>query len=174
MNCKTIQPLLSEYIDNALSARDTWEVDRHLGGCNSCVQAVNELRKTVSLMAEAPRFDVSANFMEKLQARIATLEPEPSRAAWFATLRQMFRPRVRPAWGAGLAACALALIFFVSRPSEITGVEPPLQASPISIVQTSQNQNVALAASNPLGDPAAAALVASNVSESGEPATAVE
>jgi hypothetical protein len=48
------------------------------------------------------------------------------------------------------------------------GVPPAAaQASP-TLVQTARNQSVALAATNPLGDPAAAALIAANAAESSE------
>src|SRR5438045_265717 len=58
MNCRNIQPLLSEYIDNVLSARDTWEVDKHLAECNGCARVVNQMRQTVRLLAESDRFEV--------------------------------------------------------------------------------------------------------------------
>src|SRR4051812_42539676 len=100
MNCKTVQPMLSEYIDNVLSARDTWEVDKHLADCNTCGRALNELRQTVRLLGETTRFEVEPEFMQKLQSRIATLEPERPRSAWVANLHDLFRPRALPAWGA--------------------------------------------------------------------------
>src|SRR2546430_13920477 len=98
MNCRTVQPLLSEYIDNRLSARDTWEVDKHLAACNPCSRALNEMRQTVRLVVDMPRFEVSVDFMERLQSRIESVRPEPQRAAWFAGLRELFRPRVLPGW----------------------------------------------------------------------------
>jgi len=175
MNCNTIQPRLSEYIDNALSARDTWEVDKHLGDCNAFTRALNELRQTVSILTDAPRFEVSSDFMEKLHARIAVIEPEPPRVTWLASVREMFRPRVLPAWGAAMGACALALIVLMPRTSVGVGVKEFSPKQPtVSLVQTARNQSVALAATNPLGDPAAAALVASNTPENGEPATATQ
>jgi anti-sigma factor RsiW len=175
MNCNTIQPRLSEYIDNALSARDTWEVDKHLADCNACTRALNEMRQTVSILTEAPRFEVSSDFMEKLHARIAVIEPEPPRVTWLASVRELFRPRVLPAWGAAMGACALALIMLMPRtPVAVGGKIFDSKPQPVSLVQTARNQNVALAATNPLGDPAAAALVASNTSENGEPSTATQ
>lgn len=176
MNCNTIQPMLSEYIDNALSARDTWEVDKHLAECNACARALNELRTTVRLLTETPRFDVSADFMEKLHARIAAAEPEQPRAAWLTSLRELFRPRALPAWGAAAGACALALVMLAQRvPTEVNvpQLHGPVTAAP-PLMQTARNQNVALAATNPLGDPAAAALIASNGSDAGESSTSVQ
>lgn len=169
MNCTIIQPLLSEYIDNALSARDTWEVDKHLTDCNACALLLNEMRETVQALALAPRYEVSDDFMASLQSRLATLQPEPPRRAWFASLQEFLRPRRMHAWGAAAATCALAIIMLVPRLSP--PIEPgPVPPPPPGIIQTAQHQSVSLAASNPLGDPAAAALIsdASDAAESGE------
>ena len=74
-----------------------------------------------------------------------------------------------------MGACALALVMLMPRTPVAIGVkEPGLKPQPVSLVQTARNQNVALAATNPLGDPAAAALVASNTSENGESSTATQ
>src|SRR5437016_1749655 len=98
MECNSIQQQLSEYLDNALSARETWELDKHLAECNACTRLLNELRGTVQAVADAPRFEVSADFMETLNARLAKVEPKPARWAWIENIRALFRPRVLPAW----------------------------------------------------------------------------
>src|SRR5258708_2937961 len=124
MNCKKFEPLLSEYIDNSLSARNTWEVDRHLADCNSCSRALNELRRTVDIVADSAQFAVSPDFMAGLQSRLAGLEPAPERRAWISWVRELFRPRVLPAWGAAAATCALAVIILTSRPGVHSTVSP--------------------------------------------------
>lgn len=181
MNCNTVQPMLSEYIDNVLSARDTWEVDKHLADCNACGRALNEMRQTVRLIGETPRLEIGAEFMENLHTRISALAPDRPRTAWMASLRAIFRPRAFPAWGATLGTCALALFMIVHRVPTETGLVPPiatLTAPPL--MQTARNQSVALAAANPFGDPAAAALIASNAStgshtlEAGDSTTSVQ
>src|SRR5947207_456931 len=102
MDCRTAQPLLSEYIDNALSARQTWDLDRHLGLCHECTRLLNELRRTTELTANAPLFEVSADFMARLQSKLANVEPKTS-AGWIQTVRSLFRPRILPAWGVAVA-----------------------------------------------------------------------
>src|SRR5437763_1632634 len=96
MNCKQVQPRLSEYIDNSLSARDTWEIDRHVVDCNPCNRQLNELRRTVELLTAAPRREVSDDFTASLQTRLERLEPAPARWAWVEGIGQAFRPRVMP------------------------------------------------------------------------------
>jgi anti-sigma factor RsiW len=161
MKCKQAQRLLSEYIDNTLSARDTWEVDRHLAACHECARLLNEMRRAVDALAAAPRFEVSTDFMERLQSRIENLRPEPARKAWLASLREMFRPRALPAWGAAAAFLVAAVLLLPRSQHGTTNDRFPLPLT-APFVQTANNQNVALAASDPFGDMAAANLAASS------------
>ncbi len=159
MNCKTVQPLLSEYIDNRLSARDTWEVDRHLAGCNECTRLLNEMRRTVALLQESPRLEVPAEFMQRLQDRLATVEPEPARGAWKESIGRLFLPRVLPAWGAALAACGLAAVLLLP-PSHPPATVLQQGGAVRAAVQKAASQNVAISASDPLADLGAANLTA--------------
>jgi anti-sigma factor RsiW len=160
MNCQKIHTLLSEYVDNALSARATWEVDKHLAACHHCTRMLNEMRRTVEAVASAPRFEVSGDFMEKLQARLANVEPEPPRRAWLSGLEELFRPRLRPVWGAALGTCALTAVMLVSSKEAV--VEHPVPSLPAvpAMVTVAQTQNIALTANDPLGDAAAASMQA--------------
>lgn len=176
MNCHEIEPLLSEYIDNTLSARQTWEVDRHLAECNLCTHAANALRKTVALLSDAPTYDLSVDFMAKLQSRLAEVEtnqPMPSFLQnWRTNLAEMFRPRVRPVWGLGLATCVLATVLAVQFvPRSLPAVDSPRVAvvvEPVKRVTVRQaaSQNIAIEASDPFGDTAAANLAAHATNES--------
>src|SRR5258708_4281357 len=161
MNCKRALPLLSEYIDNSLSARDTWEVDRHLAGCNGCTRALNELRRTVDIVAESARFEGSPDFISCLQSRLEGLEPSTERRAWISWVREGFRPRVLPAWGAA-AACALAVIILLSKPGVHSSVGPGASTGgpDPKEVQAAAHQTVAFSASDPFADIGAANLAA--------------
>ena len=164
MRCQTAESLLSEYIDNRLSARETWELDKHLAECNRCTRVLNETRRTVSLLSEAPSFSVSDDFTANLQARIARIEPAPARKAWLHDLREALRPRARPLWAAGLAVCALAIVVVVQNHPASEMVESPGIAAPAGadtrFVQTARTHSIALAASDPFGDTAAANVAA--------------
>jgi anti-sigma factor RsiW len=168
MNCQQAESLISEYIDSTLSARATWELDKHLAECHSCTRILNETRRTVRLLADAPAFHVSDEFMTSLQARIALVEQEPPRRAWMARFATLRRPSVRPVWGAAVATCALAaIVVFNAIPHPHPAVAP--QANPAArLVQSARTQGIALAASDPFGDPAAASMAASTVSNSGQ------
>lgn len=164
MNCKQTQPLLSEFIDNSLSARDTFEVDRHLGQCRECEFALHEMRRTVQLLQSAPRYEVGAEFMERLNARLMQVRPTAPRWLWAQNLQQIFRPRMLPAWGA-LSAMACLVIVLANMPHIPSAPVPGsmdaavVRAEPIA-VQDARTQNVTLAASDPLQDISAANLAA--------------
>lgn len=158
MICKNAQPLLSEYIDNGLSARQTWELDRHFAECHACTRALNELRRTVQLVNGAPRREVSGDFMAKLQARLEDVEPAQPRWAWLQAIRDFARPNMLPAWGAAVATVALLIVFVYPR----TPVQPSGTGTLVvpASVQQAVRQNVAISASDPLADVATANLEA--------------
>jgi anti-sigma factor RsiW len=172
MNCRKIEPMLSEYMNNNLSARETLTVDRHLSECNACARLLNEMRQTVSLLASAPRREVSEDFMANLQARLAQTPAPTPRRVWRDNLRAIFRPRALPAWGMAAAACALLVFMLIPRHVMTPTSAPTVTAvqSADLIAQTAKNQHVALTASSPLDDLAAANLAASSADLESEPA----
>ena len=176
MNCKTVQHSISEYIDNGLSARDTWEMDRHFGECNPCNGLLNETRQTINIIGSASQFQLSDDFMSKLNARIAQVEPVKPRLQWLNNIREVLRPGLRPVWAAGLGTCALIAVILI--PTMRFGVaKTDVQLMPnskSSIVRVVQSENIANAASDPLGDTAAASMVSSNAAETTSPTNNTE
>ncbi len=167
--CGKIPSLLSEYVDDTLSGRQVWEVEKHLAECADCAALLHEMRATVQLMQAAPHYDTSDDFMAKLHTRLDTLEPQktPGRPRleavrdWLADAQEALRTRRAPALAFGTAMLALAVFLLLPRP--VTGpsggnlpVPPSMTPPPTAALQRS----VALAANNPLDDPAAANLEA--------------
>src|SRR5689334_10342091 len=77
--CAQVQALLSDYLENTLSARQTLEVESHLTACADCTEASRQMQATVALLRAAPRHDTADDFMARLHARLDTLEPQPVR-----------------------------------------------------------------------------------------------
>jgi anti-sigma factor RsiW len=161
MKCDKIQPMLSAFIDNALSARETWEVDRHLAECHECQRNLNEMKRTVQLLHDVPAFEVSADFDAKLQAKLSKLQPKPDRFLWIREFSRMFRPRLLPAWGAAsiLGIVLVLMTFFNQKPIRTTNRNsfPAMEAN---FVQQAKVQNMAFTAVNPLEDVSIANLSA--------------
>ena len=163
MDCKRVQRLLNEYVDEVLSARATWDVNRHLAECHDCTRVLNELRRTVRLLALAPRHQPAPAFEERLAVRIARMEPMPQRG-WVHGARELFRPATAPAWGAALLAASLCLLILLPQRPPGPGESPGVRVETASVRAASQN--VAISASDPLADLGTANLTAHASGES--------
>jgi anti-sigma factor RsiW len=184
--CRDVRTLLSDYVDNTLSARQVWEVEKHLADCADCAETARQMQATVRLLRTAERLDTADDFMAKLHARLDGLEPEPAPSRFgLGALRDglrglreaMQRYRV-PAFGLGISAAALATVLVFSR-SGVTTTDTAPSPPPVAPRNAGQalnagdplKRNVALVASNPFDDPVAANLEAhSELSDAGAPA----
>lgn len=166
--CGAMQPLLSDYVDGALSARHTFEVERHLSGCTECATQVRQLEATVQMLHQAERRDTADDFMAKLHARLDDLEPEPARRRSLQDIlrdllqgmRDALRSRTAPALGLAAAAAGLMGVLLllqpVLAPSQGPALPPPdLHPSRPVVDRQALDQQVAATASDPLGDVAA-------------------
>jgi hypothetical protein len=166
--CGKVQPLLSEYLDNTLSGRQVWTVERHLAACAECAALSREMQAAVQLLQAASRYDTGDDFMAKLHARLDAVAPEAARARprlesvrdGLAGVLEALRNYRAPALGLGMAAmAALSIVLLLPHPTPAT-VETGGPPSLAPIAAQPLRRNVALAASNPLDDPAAANLEA--------------
>lgn len=159
--CRSVEPLLSDYMENALSAREIWEVEKHLTSCTACTQLSQQMQATVQVLRTADRYDTADDFMAKLHARLDTVEPEPARKPslqnlaqnWLGALQAGLRAWHVPALTAGFAAAALVLLVQSKLP-----VVPATSASlpVVEHVREDLSRQVAFVASNPFDDPVAA------------------
>ncbi len=159
--CRSVEPMLSDYRENALSAREVWEVEKHLTACKACTQLSQQMQATVQVLRNADRYDTADDFMAKLHARLDDLEPEPARGLrdmaqnWLVSLRAGMRTWHVPALTAGFAAAALVLLVHGN-----LSVVPPKAITPVTAERPAPSEDmsrqVAFAASNPFDDPVAA------------------
>ena len=161
--CRTVEPLLSEYIENGLSAREVWEVEKHLTACAACTQLSQQMQATVQVLRSADRYDTADDFMAKLHARLDDVEPEPARGwslrnlsqNWLDSLQAGIRAWHVPALTAGFAAAALVLLVHSN-----VSVTPPKNTAPPASERAGTSEDfsrqVAFTASNPFDDPVAA------------------
>ena len=176
IDCKKIQPLLSEYVDGTLAGDSAWGVKLHLSSCAVCARAAEELSATVSLLRSLPREETSDAFSEALARRLADQVLKPARPDLGERVREWWSlPRVRPALAAAgaLAALAPAALFFTTRQPVAPVAEPPAVASAgdqQQFLDEVLEEHASYASGEPLGDPTAAVLLVS--SAGGEGSTA--
>jgi hypothetical protein len=162
-DCSNLQPLLSEYIDNTLSARQVWEVEKHLAYCADCTEQLRQLQSTVQILHTAPRYDTGKDFMASLHARLDGLEPKPTRGFsvldglrdWLAGLGATLQQHRLPALSVGLAVIALVLFFPINHTDDGT-----IQGTQITNTRMKEAHDTSLSVaaesdSSPFTDPAA-------------------
>lgn len=162
--CRNVQQMLSDYVDNTLSAHDVWKVEKHLAECGACTAHARQLQATVRLLRTTERHDTGGDFMARLHARLDGLEPERPRRNplwdslqdWLAGMRAPLQLRRVPALSLGLAMAALLFVVVVNRPQG----DNKVAATVLPIASDSLQRHVALSASNPFDDPVAANLEA--------------
>jgi anti-sigma factor RsiW len=112
LDCKKIQPLLSEYVDGTLPDQSAWDVKMHVSSCAVCAQVAQELSATVNLLSSLPTLEPSANFEAMLAKRLADQVLTPRKPTVTERLRSgLFewwsRPLVRPAMATGVVFATL-------------------------------------------------------------------
>src|SRR5436309_1680369 len=98
---------LGEYIDATLPLLRRRAVEAHLRRCDRCRRELEATRRTVALLADLPRRELSAGFEAGLRARLANTQRRRGRPRYLsAPWPSRFR---RLALAGALAAAALAL-----------------------------------------------------------------
>lgn len=120
MNCKTVQSLLSDFMDERLAAADAWQVQTHLSDCADCGRLRRALESLHRTLQALPARQPSANFDAALAQRMAlTRRPAPQQT-WRDRLALPFRrpmPLLRPAFALGVALAAVGgVLLLPARP----------------------------------------------------------
>jgi len=179
LDCKKIQPLLSEYIDGALPDEAAWSVKMHVSSCAVCAEVADELRATANLLSSLPSLEPSANFEAMLAKRLANQVLTPHKPTFTERLRGSLsgwwsRPLMGPAVATGVAlAVLLPVAIIMNRPNNpvpatavvMTPSPTPGQVQKPSSDNTAMDQlwrdHLRYASTEPLGD-SAGLLTAAN------------
>jgi anti-sigma factor RsiW len=176
--CRRTGQRLSDYLDSTLSAREMFEVEKHLAACTDCAEQVRLLEQTVQVLHSAESFDVSDQFMAKLHSRLDDLGPVPSRRSplavvreWLYDIRQQLNARPIPTLSVGMASFFVAAVLFSYRPQAVTPIVP---VGVETVSQDALDRHVAVTASNPFDDPVAAKLEAESSGADGTSRTSAD
>jgi len=110
LECQEIEEYFSDYLDNALQLDLMAQVREHLQRCSSCLDLMNEVKRTLAICEELPQLEPPPRLIEqiliKTSGKVQTL-------SWIEYLRDIFRPfyaSPRFATGVGLAAVSVGLV----------------------------------------------------------------
>ena len=121
ISCDNAAKLLSDYLDKTLDSEMYNQVREHLKGCKACSKVFANVSYLNSRLKSAQKLKTSADFDQKLRARIQSGQAEK---------RPVMSMRGLSAGLSGVAVCA-ALTFFVVSDFSSTAVEPEqLQPAP--------------------------------------------
>jgi hypothetical protein len=127
MKCDEFTSLVEEYLDGNLKPKSAESVRLHMSSCKSCASAFDELERENEIYASYSReVDVTPDMWQAVRGRINEAEASTTDGilarsrGWMADL---FGPRLRPAFGAALAALILiagsfAVIRYLNQKSE--------------------------------------------------------
>ena len=74
MDCREFKEKHVGYVDDVLSAVETEAMRRHLRACARCARHDTCVRRGLMLARNLPRIEPSADFMERLQARLREID----------------------------------------------------------------------------------------------------
>ncbi len=135
MKCEECTPLIEEYLDGELGAREAERLTAHLALCAQCAQEADALRSEQEIYARYQReVEVTPALWQAVRARIEEeKEARPSNivAGWRGWLAETFgtHARLRPAFTMALVLLALGIAAFVVFKSLNTRrAQPPVVA----------------------------------------------
>ena len=67
LTCKEVVEIVSDYLEDALSARDRARFEAHLAGCAGCTTYVEQMREIVPLTGMLTEEQVPAEHRERLR-----------------------------------------------------------------------------------------------------------
>lgn len=125
---------LGEYLDGTLSRRRRHAVEAHLRGCGACRRELESLRRTLVLLSDLPRRELSDNFEAALQARLAGMPPTRRPAQPWLSLSRL-APSSAPYLRAPMPSetrrwAPLGALAFVAGALAVWNVQPPSSGSP--------------------------------------------
>ncbi len=128
MNCRKVRQYLFGYFRQELSPEERERIKAHLDSCPECAREAEEIsRINFSLKDDLETFVPSADFNEKLLAKIQTLSPEEKASdtrKWWARLLQEVFPSVRLRWALVGAASTIILAWVVISIQKPAHIQP--------------------------------------------------
>ena len=72
LTCKEVVELVTDYLENALSAAEGRRFERHLKGCSRCVEHLEQLRTTLVILGTLREESLDPGVLRELERRLAS------------------------------------------------------------------------------------------------------
>lgn len=129
MDCRSFRKEHLAYLDDTLSGEQTREAQQHLLACNACAAHDTLVRRSLMIARSMPSIEPSAEFQERLRARLAACRDEPviqpSRTA--AVLRS---PRTLAAVAAGAVFGTMVWRGLTTAQAPLLTMQPVIASQP--------------------------------------------
>ena len=66
MTCQELVEVVTEYLDGSLPPSERHRFERHLAGCDGCVNYLNQMRHTIRVLGRLGADDIPADEQERL------------------------------------------------------------------------------------------------------------
>ena len=158
MHCREFRNKHVAFVDDLLPAIEMDAMRRHVSACSGCARQDTQIRRSLLLVRNLPPIDVSSEFMSRLNARIADLEPVTRDDV-------VIRPRASFTSAASFALIAAGIVAvaymaretnnYFAAPDEIAIAAVPQAVADLQPLELdpSPMTNAALVASVPTGIP---------------------
>lgn len=131
MDCKSFRRHHLAYLDDTLSGDETGAAQRHVMACDACAAHDTLVRRSLMMARSLPSIEPTAEFSERLRARLAACRDEPVLEPQRSTLRSTLRPTRA---FATVAACtvlgAVAWTGFTRSEAAVIAMQPVVASEP--------------------------------------------
>jgi len=125
--------ILLDYCSATASPKVVTAVEAHAQACQQCRDLIAAQRGVFESLDQWQAPEVSANFDQRLYARIAEQRPQPFWTAWFNGISLW-----KPALAGGLACAALALVLLMPGPHEVPRTDASKRIEHVDMDQVEQ------------------------------------
>jgi anti-sigma factor RsiW len=151
MHCREFRNKHVAFVDDLLPACEMDAMQRHLERCSGCARQDTRVRRSLLLIRNLPPIEPSADFVRRLNERLAAIQPEARPDAVIRSRVSFAALGSAAAVAAGIAAVAylsLETMRYYAPPADLASTGTPVMASaPVPI------SNAALVASVSTGMP---------------------
>ena len=114
LDCKKIQPRISEFIDGDLDGDASWAIKLHLASCAVCSVVASDLTRTAAVLRDLPALEPSSGFEAALARRLADKVLQPRVPSVVERFTEWWtQPRLRPVFASAAAFAAVVPVAFL-------------------------------------------------------------